>query len=119
GVPSGYVNDLLETSAEVLWAASTRGLLRIESGRVERIGDERGLPAGSLQSLALLPGGELLVGSDRGLFVGRESAAGLRFAPHPARLPADTVTRLRVDRHGDLWVGTTSFGLFRISPALG
>lgn len=116
GLPSAYVNALLEDAEARLWVGTTRGLAAIENDSVRRFGPEHGLAAGPVLSLQLLADGQLLVGTDRGVMIGSASSG---FAPLSSQLPADQVNRLLIDARGDLWVGTTSYGLLRMSAPLG
>jgi diguanylate cyclase (GGDEF)-like protein len=115
GLPSVYVNALLKGRDGRLWVGTTRGLAWIDDETVQAIAPSTGLPTGTVLSLALLSDQRLLVGTDRGLFV----QAGEGFRLFSAGVPQDTITRLMLDSEGHLWVGTTSFGVFRVADAAG
>lgn len=116
GLPSSYVNALVEDSRGRLWVGTTRGLAWIEADRVIRPADDSGLHAGTVLALLPLEDGGALLGTDRGVY--RGSPEG-RFTLLSDRLPVDQVTRMLLDAHGDLWIGTTSHGLLRMAAPLG
>lgn len=116
GLPSGYVNVLVEDDTGRLWVGTTRGLAWIEAGVVRVPEAGRGPAGGAVLSLQLLPDGRVLAGTDRGLFVGGPSGG---FAPLSTRLPLDQINRLLLDPQGDLWIGSTSHGLLRMTAPLG
>ncbi|HEU0153731.1 MAG TPA: two-component regulator propeller domain-containing protein [Arenimonas sp.] len=110
GLGSNVGYALLEDGAGAIWVATGRGVARIEGDRVQNFSVEAGLPAGSVFSLALAPDGQLYVGTEAGVYVGR----GGRFEPVAGALPAVAVASLQVDQQGSLWIGTVSRGLFRL-----
>ncbi|MDY0059137.1 MAG: hypothetical protein RBU45_04950 [Myxococcota bacterium] len=76
--------------------AATGGVLQA------RLGVADGLPSPRIGALALLPGGDLAVGTTAGLVRLHEG----RILPLPAGLPPDTeIWALRVGPDGRLWVG--------------
>lgn len=116
GLPSSYVNSLVEDAHGRLWVGTTRGLAWIDGDQVILPAADSGLHAGTVLAVLPLAGGGALIGTDRGVL---RSDAGGRFAPLSERLPLDQVTRLLLDGRGDLWIGTTSHGLLRMSAPLG
>lgn len=116
GLPSAYVNALAENNDGRLWVGTTRGLAWIEGDQVHAVGTQRGLRAGPVLSLQLMPEGRLLVGADSGVYIG---SAEQGFTALSSRLPADQINRLLLDAQGNLWIGTTSHGLLRMNAPLG
>ncbi len=116
GLPSGYVNAMVEDTQGRLWVGTTRGLALIEGDRVSALGPGSGLDMGLVLSLQLLDAERVLVGTDRGLFIGTRDGGFERFSE---RMPQDQINRLLLDARGDLWVGTASHGLLRVSAPLG
>src|ERR1051325_7184106 len=99
----------LAASGDAIWIGTSMGLSRYRRGaktaeRIEGMASDR--------VFTLLPDGNdaLLAGTATGL----ERIAGDR-AERIEGLPADQVTALHRDRDGNLWVGTYSHGVFRIS----
>ncbi|KFN47131.1 ligand-binding sensor domain-containing diguanylate cyclase [Arenimonas metalli] len=108
GSDVGYA--IVEDGSGAIWAATGLGVARIEGDRVQNFSIDAGLPAGAVFSLALAPDGQLYVGTEEGLYMGR----GGRFEPVGAGFPAVAVASLQVDQQGSLWIGTVSRGLFRL-----
>lgn len=120
----GSVHDLLEDALGRIWVATSRGLMRVQDERLlPAPGADAELGRQRVNALALDARGHLLAGGDHGLFASTLpllSAADpdLRFEPIEPALAGEPITRLRLDRSGDLWIGTIGRGLFRRS-ALG
>ncbi|HJQ35579.1 MAG TPA: two-component regulator propeller domain-containing protein [Thermoanaerobaculia bacterium] len=99
----------LAASADAIWIGTSTGLNRLRRGAktAERI---EGLASNRI--FTLIPDGPdaILAGTATGL----ERIAGNRIEPI-AGLPADQITALHRDRDGNLWVGTYSHGVFRVS----
>ena len=122
GVPEGLavrvVYKLLQDRAGILWFATLQGLYRLDPTAAELRFEKVPLLAGAADinvfMLALDAEGQLLVGSEQGLF--RQN--GEQFALlHPA-LANVAVTALQVLADGQIWIGTINQGLQRVS-ALG
>ncbi|GAB2502064.1 two-component regulator propeller domain-containing protein [Arenimonas alkanexedens] len=110
GLASDVGYAVVEDGSGAIWAATGLGVARIEGDRVQTFSTDAGLPAGAVFSLALAPDGQLYVGTEQGLYVGR----GGRFEPVSDEVPAVAVASLQVDQQGSLWIGTVSRGLFRL-----
>lgn len=106
------VSNLLADNGTV-YAASSVGLLKIEQLQPQIIGTDQGLPDAAVNNVAWY-NDTLLVATDRGLYQQR----GDGFVPFHPDLSNIAFTRLLVDHHNDVWAGSVSQGLFRIS-ALG
>lgn len=90
GLARGYTRALLQDHAGAMWAATTSGLYRFESGRWHGVGAAEGLPEES--TLAVFED------SQRRLWVGTTSAIYRRPAPGRAFTRVDTV-----DLSSNLW----------------
>lgn len=110
--PHMRILALYEDAAGSLWAGTAgSGLWRMQNGRLVL-----GAFAGSsITALAADADGSLLVGTeDEGLFILEDGRL-----VHPAwagRLPHAHITRLRVDRLGNLWLAFASGDLLRRAP---
>lgn len=99
-----------DPAGQDLWVGTDRGLHRRRDGRwqgPESLGREAGRP---VLSLARMEDGSLLVGTVSGVFRLRAETWDLL---HPG-IPDVPVESLRVDRRGEVWIGTASDGLFRL-----
>jgi ligand-binding sensor domain-containing protein/signal transduction histidine kinase len=125
GLPSTFVETLLEDSQGRIWAGTRLGLCRLASdpspGRkiVERIyTEEDGLGYRDIKALSLAPDGTIWVGSLSGglaqIRMGADGRAQIRAYGKPEGLSDETIIALAHDREGNLWVGGESGGLMRI-----
>jgi diguanylate cyclase (GGDEF)-like protein len=112
GLPSDVLYGFAEDSEGTIWAATGDGLARFDGRRFVATGIESGLPPGQVFAATAGREGELLVGTERGLY----HRVGTRFEPLDAALPADNVIRVMVDREESVWLGTVNGGLYRYSP---
>jgi len=111
-LPAGPITALAATG-DTVWIGTSAGLTRYrratrETSPVEGLSSDR--------ILTLVPDGAdaLLVGTATG--VDRVQGNGIQqTVDHVGGVPADQITALRRDRHGNLWIGTYSHGLFRMS----
>jgi signal transduction histidine kinase/ligand-binding sensor domain-containing protein len=108
-LPAGPITALAP-AGDSLWIGTTRGLAREIAGRLESWTTARGLASDTI--VTLLPDGDdaILVGTAAGLDRIEQGRV-----EHIAGLPVDQVTALRRDRDGNLWIGTYSNGLFRMT----
>ncbi len=104
---SGKPITALAAAGDAVWIGTSGGLFRSRGGTVEPA--LRGLSSDTIISLAT-DGDALLVGTASGL----DRIVGDRIE-RVGGMPADQVTAIRRDRDGNLWIGTYSNGLFRIS----
>lgn len=117
----GSVNALVEDALGRVWAGTSRGLMRAQRDRLQ-LAPDRDAAIGEARVLSLLlgPQGHLLVGTEGGLFTSRQPVAAaadpdLAFVRIEPALADRSISRLLLDRRGDLWIGTTGHGLFRRS----
>ncbi len=115
----GSVYALVEDALGRVWAGTSRGLMRAHEDRLlpapdrsEALGDRRVL------SLLISAQGQLLVGTELGLYASLQPVAAaadpdLEFVAREPELAATSISRLLIDRRGNLWMGTVSQGLFR------
>ncbi|HEV2720598.1 MAG TPA: two-component regulator propeller domain-containing protein, partial [Thermoanaerobaculia bacterium] len=99
----------LVTAGGTTWIGTGRGLVRVGRGPIQTWTAADGLSSESV--LSLLPDGDAVYAG---------TAAGLNRidggkVTRIEGLPADQVTALRRDRDGNLWIGTYSNGLVRMS----
>ncbi len=118
GLMVRVVYKLLQDRQGILWFATLQGVYRLDptaaEPRFEKVPLLAGAPDLKAFMLALDAQGQLLVGSEQGLF----RLDGQQFAlVHPA-LANVAVTALHVLADGQIWIGTINQGLQRIS-ALG
>lgn len=85
----------------VVWIASSAGLVRYDGYAWRRFGRADGLPSNYVRCMALTTDGELWVGTDRGIARMREG----RFETPEwgGALPGPSVRRITVDGEGALW----------------
>jgi ligand-binding sensor domain-containing protein/signal transduction histidine kinase len=106
------VLSLAQTGDGDIWVGTRdTGLYRVHAGRVTKIID--GLPDLKVNALAPARTNALWVGTDNGL--ARWDDGKLTLAVPPS-LRSVQVLALLVDRDGNLWIGTNSDGLARLSP---
>ena len=107
GLPVSPITALAASGDDV-WIGTSDGLSRFPKGanRAERV---TGLSSERIVTL-MADGDAMLVGSATGL--DRISAGRVE---RVAGLPADQVTALHRDRDKNLWIGTYSHGVFRVS----
>ncbi|MBD8526102.1 two-component regulator propeller domain-containing protein [Pseudomarimonas arenosa] len=112
--PAGVVRALAVDGKGDLWVGG-RGLARVSAqGRVLDYlahGDGR-LPGEFVHALAPVADGSLWIGTSAGLAKRDAQGAQRRY---PLAEEAPSVTALLHDRHGQLWVGTDGFGLYRLN----
>jgi diguanylate cyclase (GGDEF)-like protein len=108
GLATDVVNAVAIDRAGRAWAGTAQGLARIEGDRARML--RSGLPAGPVLALHALPDGRLVVGTERGAYVGD----GAAFVPLHPDLAGDAVIRIAHDPDGALWLGTLSAGLVRL-----
>jgi signal transduction histidine kinase/ligand-binding sensor domain-containing protein len=101
----------LAATADAIWIGTSRGLSRYRDNELETWTTARGLSSDTIVTLAADVDGALLIGTSLGL--DRIAADGT--IQRIAGLPADQVTALRRDRDRNLWIGTYSNGVFRLS----
>ncbi|MBT8085219.1 MAG: response regulator [Woeseia sp.] len=103
-------------AANRIWIVSTRGIGYLEDGRLTIV-KELSEP---VYSHAIDAQGQILAGTSSGLYVAGEDDSGkVRIRNISLRNDDQSlqsgVTALHVSRTGDVWIGTNSFGLLRLS----
>lgn len=117
----GSVYALVEDSLGRIWVGTSRGLMRAYEDRLLPAPDRSGaLGERRVLSLMISAQGQLLVGTELGLFASLQPVTAaadpdLQFVPREPELAAASISRLLLDRHGNLWMGTVSQGLYRRS----
>ncbi len=120
----GSVYALLEDALGRIWVGTSHGLMRAQDDRLLPAPDrDHSLGQRSVLSLLLGPQGHLLVGTEGGLFTSRQPVAAaadpdLAFEAIEPALSSASISRLLLDREGQLWIGTVSQGLYRRSGEL-
>lgn len=107
-LPHGPVTALA-TAGGTTWIGTGRGLVRIGRGPAQTWTAADGLSSETIVSL-LVDGDSVFAGTA----VGLDRVAGGKVT-RIAGLPVDQVTALRRDRDGNLWIGTYSNGVVRLS----
>jgi diguanylate cyclase (GGDEF)-like protein len=108
-----WIFSLYVDSHDVLWLASTIGLLRIQGGHVEVI--HKGLPDDThVLSVAEGSSGDMWLGTDKGL--GRFRNGRCRVYSISEGLPDDNIYVVQEDGEGNVWAGGTR-GLFTLRLA--
>lgn len=115
GLDSQVVYKVIQDNDGMLWFATPQGLYRTDPHSVQpvfqRVAAESGLPSEAAFVLAMDTQHHLLVGTERGLF----RRQGNRFELLDPRLADLPVSAIYVQDNGDIWIGTVSQGLFRLS----
>jgi signal transduction histidine kinase/ligand-binding sensor domain-containing protein len=108
GLPVSPITALA-SAGDTVWIGTSAGLSRHRRGTktAERI---EGLASDRIITLTADGPDSLLVGTETGL----ERVVRGRIEPVTG-LPADQVTALHRDRHGNVWIGTYSHGVFRLT----
>lgn len=110
GLPSDTIGALCFDRSGTLWISLyTDGLACYRDGRVSTFAGT--LSGSSVMTMGIAPDGDLWVSTDASVHIlrdGRVRATIPSFWPRNCR-----VTSLRVDRDGNLWVGTNTSGLYR------
>lgn len=111
GLPSDVLYGFAEDTDGTIWAATADGLARFDGQRFVAHGVQAGLPPGQVLTVTAGRDGQLLIGTERGLY----HRIGTRFEPLDPNLPTDNVIRVLPDRDGSVWLGTVNGGLYRHS----
>lgn len=117
GALPGGVWSIIEDHLGTIWAATSRGLLRVEGAKSSLLTTRDGLPSDNLRALAEDASGDLWIATrDAGLARYREG----RFTSFTAKdgLSSNNLSALFCDRRGNLWIGTAGAGLNCLSGGL-
>ena len=107
GLQGNLIYGLLQVDDGDLLVGTSRGLFRVHEGRADALGRALGLPSSTMRSLVATRDGSLRVGGDGGVW---RIEASLERAGH---VLDDRVEAMLEDRHGVLWMSTTTNGLVR------
>ncbi|PSJ46098.1 GGDEF domain-containing protein [Zobellella endophytica] len=108
GLPGAGVYRLAEGADGGIWIGTSLGLAEIREGRIRIVTD---IPAVPVLALLHDSQGRLLVGSERGAYVGERD----RYRRLSPALADEAISSLLVDEAGDIWLGTIASGLIRVS----
>ncbi len=109
-LPSTSVTHVLEDASGELWIGTAAGLYRTRNGGAYRV---EGINDGAVGALALLRGGDVLVGPRyRGLMRYHNDEMMPLSTEHG--LSHNTIMSILEDRDGTLWFGTNGGGLNRL-----
>lgn len=111
GLPDAEILSLAADAATVWIGSAKGGLYRFENNQLQVLTQENvGLPSNRITALLAMPNGTLYVGTDKGLvqFVRGEFVA-LR------GIPAVPISALALSQSGDVVVGTTTRGTWRLA----
>ena len=110
---SSFVISIVEATDGAIWLGTRdAGLFRVRGTQVSRYAD--GLPDLKINCLLAAPGGEVWIGTDRG--VARWNGTEITQAGVPAALRGTPALGLTRDRESNLWVAAGARGLLRLSP---
>ena len=111
GLPSNEIVALAAEPGGALWIATSAGLARLASGRIDTFGARDGLPDTRVTSVRIARDGSVWVGTKGGL---AHYASG-RFASWTTKqgLPGDDVRAVLEDRDGNVWFCVFGLGLAR------
>jgi ligand-binding sensor domain-containing protein len=101
GLPRAVYSTVLEDREGAIWAATSKGLLRLKKQFITAYSTDNGLAHNEVYPLLRTRNGDILIGSIRGLSRYR---AG-KFEPQVLIDPIHTVQALWEDRAGRLWIG--------------
>lgn len=114
GLPSAYINKVLQRQDGFIWLGSKGGLSRFDGANFSnfQISTDSGLVSNDVISLLEDQQQRLWVGTARGLFLFNDDTKQFRHIPLSERPP--TILSLFQDPLQQLWVGTDQ-GAFRLS----
>ncbi|WP_243286279.1 ligand-binding sensor domain-containing diguanylate cyclase [Geothrix terrae] len=117
GLPADNIWGLLRDRSGVLWIDTSGGLARMEAKGPAPIPAAAGLV---LYALRESPDGSIWGGGEHPFLIriSPDRSRLTRIPLPPSKAPALPVA-LAFDRHGDLWVGTSHDGLWRVSDPAG
>lgn len=115
GLPSDIVNTVGQDRGGFVYFGTKYGLCRYDSQALLRIGREGGLPFNkAVYDLCSTPGGDFYVATREGLFMlSDDSLVKVPFEVTTRSYDEVMISCIEADEGGNLWVGTSDYGLFR------
>lgn len=118
GLPSNLVRAIIDDGNGGLLIGTSRGIARIEHGRVRAYEAPTSVAQADISTLARAPDGSLWVAAMAGGLSRVDSRGVTAFGPGHG-LPSARVESMQADDEGRMWVGTSNAGLFRHVPEEG
>lgn len=117
GLPSDLVNAVAEGPSGQIWAATRRGLGRIDgsigSGMVGSVVEE--IPEVGIQDLAFGPTGDLWMATSKGVMRWHPRRREAELLERGAGLPLGDLTSMSFDHEGSLWLSSRNHGMFQLT----
>lgn len=107
GLPSNTIYSLSHDNNKGLWVGTAEGLVYLHQAKLTPVLNSPKLPIFALAWY----NNQLYLGTERGLY----KQQGDDFVLVRPELQQTAISRLLVDHHGDLWIGTVQEGIFRLS----
>ncbi len=110
---SSFIISMAEATDGAIWLGTRdAGLYRVRGAQVSRHAE--GLPDLKVNCLLAAPGGEVWIGTDRG--VARWNGTEITMTGVPAALRGAPALGLTRDRESNLWIAAGARGLLRLGP---
>ncbi len=112
GLYEASVSDILLTPDNITYVCTfENGIYVIENESIRQLRVADGLVSDNIRCAAMMPNGDIWVGSIAGL--NRISEGEITTLDESQGMPYTNVKSLGVDREGNLWIGTDGQGVFR------
>jgi signal transduction histidine kinase/ligand-binding sensor domain-containing protein len=121
GLPSAYVQYILQDSRGFLWFATRDGLARFDGDRFVTYSVEHGIPDPTVNHIIESRSGQLWIatnGGGVGRFEPQRAGARITPVPIPGDAAANRVNTLLEDHEGRIWAATDN-GIWRFDPRSG
>ena len=120
GLPAGTVTAIARDSAGTMWAATTRGLARLNGRRWEDVGTGVGYPGGFTEPVLVDARGSVWAVSERGIYLLPRGAERFQSRELVAAARRDgSVGFLAIAPDGSIWGIQHGLGLFPVADAQG
>ncbi len=113
GAPSATVNALCEDTAGYLWIGTNEGVSRTDGVRFWNFGRAQGLPNDDITALQCATDGSIWIGCRNGAVV--RMTADSPFTVVPGDTATGAIQKIVITREGDVWIATTTNGIWRIA----